>query len=232
MFKNYSFDELWKMDLHEVEKPNYRRGGWSGVYLLEEDGVRYYVKRQENHIKRTWTSPVKGELTFKLENDYMKAFRSRGVPALDSVYFEERKVGADRQAILISEDLKGYTPLDKLYDTESDEELEKIMFKVGQTIRKMHDANFVHRALHSKHLFVKKASDDDFIVKFIDLEKARVFSRNKSCIDDELYRPFMHSKKVSPKLINAIFNGYGEGNFVREKMLAHVSSLVDKYHNR
>ena len=232
MFKNYSFDKLWNMELTEVEAPNYRRGGWSGVCTLREGDTLYYVKRQENHFKRTWTSFIVGELTFKLENHYMKAFKAKGVPALDSVYFEERRMGFKWQAILVTKELKDYTPLNEIYKSENAEVLEPMLKEVGRTIRIMHDAGFVHRALHPKHLFINNHDSSD--VKFIDLEKVRVFSRNKSSLFDDLYRASMTRKLFKSKrmsidsVVTSLLEGYGESPFfVRDNM---ESRLVDKLH--
>jgi hypothetical protein len=67
-----TFDDFWKLEAKWFEEPNKRRGGWSGVARCElklpEGGkAAVFLKRQENHITRTFTHPIRGLSTFVRE---------------------------------------------------------------------------------------------------------------------------------------------------------------------
>ena len=67
-----TFDDFWKLEAKWFEEPNKRRGGWSGVARCELNlpgggKVAVFLKRQEHHITRTFTHPVRGLSTFVRE---------------------------------------------------------------------------------------------------------------------------------------------------------------------
>ena len=206
------FDTIWQMDIPAVEEPNKRRGGWSGVYIYDHknsDGTleRFFIKRQENHYKKTLLNPIKGRLTFELEFINIKKFQERQVPVVEAVFFEQRKFKGKDQAILITKDLKGYTPLEDILKTCLKSEHEALLTISGQLIRQMHDANLVHRCLHPKHLFLKSIGDT-YEGAFIDLEKVREATFNKTSKLDDLRRLLKMKKIDRTALITPLVKGY------------------------
>jgi hypothetical protein len=207
------FETIWKMDLPVVEEPNQRRGGWSGVYIYDhhnDNGAteRFFVKRQENHYKKTLLNPIKGRLTFELEYINIQKFQDRQVPVVEPVFFEQRKYKGKDQAILITKDLKGYTPLEDLLKNSPESEYEAMLTRSGQLIRNMHDAKLVHRCLHPKHLFLIK-KNDAYEGAFIDLEKVRESSFNSSSKRDDLRRLLKLRNLDRSSLIKPLVKGYG-----------------------
>src|SRR4030095_5741238 len=90
------FDDFWHREIAWLEKPNFRRGGWSGVgrwELTAPDGrrVAVFVKRQENHITRTLRHPVRGMATLRREFENLLLFRRCGVPTPALLFFAERR---------------------------------------------------------------------------------------------------------------------------------------------
>ena len=206
------FDTIWQMDIPAVEEPNKRRGGWSGVYIYDHknsDGTleRFFIKRQENHYKKTLLNPIKGRLTFDLEFINIKKFQERNVPVVEAVFFEQRKFKGKDQAILITKDLKGYTPLEDILKTCPKSEYEALLTISGQLIRQMHDANLVHRCLHPKHLFLKKVKDS-YEGAFIDLEKVREASFNSRSKRDDLRRLLKLKNIDRTALVTLLVKGY------------------------
>ena len=63
------FDDIWKLKTKWFEPPNIRRGGWSGVVKIDLDTpqgkIGIFIKRQQNHITKTFIHPIRGMLTFE-----------------------------------------------------------------------------------------------------------------------------------------------------------------------
>lgn len=191
------------MQLEWFEEPNQRRGGWSGVSrcdLTLADGgkVGVFIKRQENHITRTLLHPF-GISTFIREMQNILLFKQAAIPALEPVYFAVRKVEGNLRAILCTEALDGYEPLEDLTDGwlrdgwPDRKSRHRLMAAVASVMARMHDHKIQHNCFYPKHIFVRFAGDE-ISVRIIDLEKAKVkrFRRHASFRD--LYALNRHAK--------------------------------------
>lgn len=177
-----SFEALWARNPEDwFEPPNQRRGGWSGVVRLAvklpaggEAGI--FVKRQENHVYRGLRHLFLPAATFEREFLSQMRFRRLGIPSLEPIYFGQRKVGGNLRAILVTRELAGFEPCDaprreppaKL----GREHRRRLIGKVAETLRRMHDRHLQHNCLYLKHVFVKEAAGD-IEVRLIDLEKVK-----------------------------------------------------------
>lgn len=193
------FDAWWKRKADWFEEPNVRRGGWSGVSRLElemPDGSHraVFLKRQENHVTRTALHPLRGILTFVREMDNILALQAAGVPALKPVYFSERNVDGKQRAILVTEALDGFVPLDKIERANLSLKARAQLVKtVANVVSRLHRHKLVHNCLYPKHLFVRH-SDSGFEVHLIDLEKARRKWRRGSAVFRDLDTLNRHSQ--------------------------------------
>lgn len=172
-----SFDAIWSLPIHWIDAPNDNRGGWSGVGQIEimhrDQVTTLFVKKQLNHITRTWRHPIVGELTFKNEFRMFQHLHSHKMAVPTVVFFAERHVPEGRQAILVTEKLFGFQSLDVVnHQSMQLKAKRKLLISVAETISRMHQLGIQHRALYSKHLFVRE-DDDNFEIAVIDLEKAR-----------------------------------------------------------
>lgn len=180
------FEALWSLEVDWFEPPNKRRGGWSGVVHLElerpdgeTEGV--FIKRQENHQRRTLRHPLTGEPTFAGEMKNILMLQKAGVPTLDPIYFGQREVEGSRQAILVTRELSGFYPLNWWLDKWLKEGWAAardiritVIDEMAQVVRRLHENGLVHNSLHPKHLFVrvdKQGAKAE--VRLIDLEKMR-----------------------------------------------------------
>lgn len=181
----HHFDQLWNYRANWFEEPNNRRGGWSGVGRLElsspgQNEVGLFLKRQEGHQRLTFRHPFRGEPTFSCEFNMMCYLREHGVPAPVPVFFGERIVEKRPQAILMTEELKGYRSLEEVTDELSRQGAPSLSLKrgilraVADTVSKLHGARIQHRSLYPKHLFVRLIATGGAEVTVIDLEKSRV----------------------------------------------------------
>lgn len=173
-----SFDDWWQRDAEWFEEPNYRRGGWSGVSQLEltaPDGSTraVFLKRQENHVCKTLRHPIKGVPTFIREMRNILRLKNAGVAALVPVYFAVRTIEGAQRAVLVTESLEGFSPLDEIVVNALEHNARHQLIKaVADLLRRLHAQRLQHNCLYPKHVFVKRLPAG-FEVRLIDLEKTK-----------------------------------------------------------
>lgn len=168
------FDALWARQLDAVDEPNTSRGGWSSVFRLELEGRGFYLKRQSNYLTRTLHSPL-GEPTFAREFRNIQRYQALGIPALEAVFFGERKVQGERRAILMTRALDGWNDLDSLLEQWPQltaQQQQAILRACGQLARRLHAVRQVHGCFYPKHIFLQ-ADGEAYRAQLIDLEKTR-----------------------------------------------------------
>ncbi|KQB51634.1 lipopolysaccharide kinase [Pseudomonas endophytica] len=168
------FDALWNLQLDAVDEPNTSRGGWSTVFRMDLEGQGFYLKRQSNYLTRTLHRPL-GEPSFAREFRNIQRYQQLGIPALEAVFFGERKVPGERRAILMTRALDGWNDLDSLLEQWPQltrEQQQAILRTCGQLARQLHAARQVHGCFYPKHIFVQ-ADGAGYRAQLIDLEKTR-----------------------------------------------------------
>lgn len=178
-----SFEQIWPVVGDAwFEPPNHARGGWSGVTrqaltMPNGDQVGIFVKRQENHVYRSWRHFFRPAATLEREFRNCRRFRELGIPSMEPIYYAERKVDGKLRAILITRELEGYHSLDSAeywpIRQVARAERQRLIASLAGIIRQMHAHRFQHTCLYPKHLFVKKNPDGSLDARFIDLEKTR-----------------------------------------------------------
>lgn len=176
------FEHFWRMHGEWVEPPNLRRGGESGVQRVQsDDGRLWYIKRQTGHIYRSWLYPF-GRPTVLRERDALKGLHHLGVAAPTTVFCgAERNEQQQWRALLVTEALEGYEPLDDWYAAGGrecyGEALHEQMLKtLADNLARMHRGRWQHSCLYIKHVFVKVSGEGEQArahVALLDLEKAR-----------------------------------------------------------
>ncbi|MEE1921828.1 lipopolysaccharide kinase InaA family protein [Pseudomonas sp. 148P] len=168
------FEQLWALQLDAVDEPNTGRGGWSSVFRLELEGKGYYLKRQSNYLTHTLHRPF-GEPTFAREFRNISRYQKLRIPALQAVYYGERKVDGQRRAILMTRALDDWNDLDSLLGQWPQLPLPQrqgILRACGQLARTLHGAGQVHGCFYPKHIFLRERGDG-WQAQLIDLEKTR-----------------------------------------------------------
>lgn len=174
-----SFAALWALELDTVDTPNTGRGGWSSVSRLEladADGSvhAFYLKRQIDHLSRSLRHPL-GEATFAREFRNIRRYQHDDVPALEAVFFGQRRIAGKVCALLVTRALDDHTPLDRwLADWPALPRATRraIVDAVAGLARTLHGAGHLHNCLYPKHVFVR-VDGDRASARLIDLEKTR-----------------------------------------------------------
>lgn len=180
-----SFDQFWNLKATWFEPPNHRRGGWSGVVKyqlnLAEGDIPVFIKRQENHLTRTWRHCLRGIPTFEKEYRNIQKLRKLNIPTLEAVYFAK----SGKKAILITKALEDFQSLEHLNtDALSRAQKNALINTVAQVIQKLHQHRLQHNCLYAKHIFVSQTAQS-WQVRLIDLEKMkRRLSRKQALIRD------------------------------------------------
>ena len=168
------FDALWAVQLDAVDEPNTSGGGWSSVFRMDLEGQGFYLKRQSNYLTRALHSPL-GEPSFAREFRNIERYKTLGIPALEAVFFGERKVPGERRAILMTRALDGWTDLDSLLEQWSQltaGQQQAILQACGQLARRLHAVRQVHGCFYPKHIFLQP-DGAAYRAQLIDLEKTR-----------------------------------------------------------
>lgn len=173
------FEALWALELDHVDTPNTGRGGWSSVSRLEladADGRvhAFYLKRQTGHLSRSLSHPL-GEATFAREFRNIRRYQRDAVPALEAVFFGQRRIAGKRCALLVTRALDDHRPLDRWlaeWPTLPRATRRAIVDAVANLTRSLHGAGHLHNCLYPKHVFVR-VDGPGASARLIDLEKTR-----------------------------------------------------------
>ena len=179
-----TFDDFWRREIAWFEQPNFRRGGWSGVGRWELDNsqgrrVALFVKRQEDHVTRTWRHPFRGMATLRREFRNLCRFQHLQLPGPRLIYFAERRVEGHLRAMLVTEELAGFRSLEAWTEEWARQgwpamaARQQWITAIADVVRRMHLHHFQHNCLYAKHVFVKPVNSAQVDVRVIDLEKAK-----------------------------------------------------------
>jgi len=175
-----TFSDLWQLDVSWFEPPNNSRGGWSGVVKtrlkVNEQALSVFIKRQDNHLTRTWQHSLRGIPTFQKEYANIRRLQALDIPTLEPVYFGVQGT----KAILVTKALDDFVSLDKLNkDILSPDQIRHLLTAIAEVIRAMHEHRLQHNCLYPKHIFVSQ-TEHGWDVRLIDLEKLRCCLRRKT----------------------------------------------------
>ncbi len=172
-----NFEALWSLQLPWFEEPNHRRNGWSGVVThslqqADETDLNLFIKRQQNHNTPTLWSPIKGEPTFRREFRNIIRLQQCNIPAVEAIYYGERKTGKDYQAILITRALDGYLPIPDFYPS-CEENPSALIQAIAELAVKLHKQGLAHYCFYPGHIFAARDTEGNINLRLIDLEKLR-----------------------------------------------------------
>jgi hypothetical protein len=205
-----SFDALWQLERETVERPNTGRGsdGWSSVCRLELPEREYFLKRQSNHLTRSFAHPM-GEPTFAREFRNIRRYAERQVPALSAAFFGMRKVANEQRAILLTRALSGWRALaDWLVEWPQcpPEQRAQLLDACALLTRRLHAAHLTHCCFYPHHIFVC-AQEQGYTACLIDLEKSHPLRFHRERIRD-VEQFFRHAPQLSTAEINRFLAAY------------------------
>lgn len=168
------FEALWALQLDAVDEPNTGRGGWSSVFRLELEGKGFYLKRQSDYFTRSLQRPF-GEPTFAREFRNISRYQKLDIPALQAVFYGERKQAGQHRAILMTRALDEWIDLEQLlarWSQMAAPQREAILQACGRLARTLHAAGQMHGCFYPKHMFLRERREG-WQAQLIDLEKTR-----------------------------------------------------------
>jgi tRNA A-37 threonylcarbamoyl transferase component Bud32 len=184
-----TFAQLWAKNITWFEQPNQRRGGWSGVGRLQlvnsnRKSQTFYLKKQQNHGRRTWQNPIAGEPTFRREFVNLQLLAAHHFAAPQVAFYAEATENGQQCAVLMTAELVDFKDLAELSDTwlpsASRAQKAQLIKKIANEIKRFHSFGLVHRALYPKHIFIKNV-DANPEIALIDLEKVRKNTNANTC---------------------------------------------------
>ena len=222
------FEALWSLQLDAVDEPNTGRGGWSSVFRLELEGKGYYLKRQQDYFTRSLHRPL-GEPTFAREFRNISRYQKLHIPALQAVFYGERKGQGHHRAMLMTRALDDWQDLDGLlaqWPQLPTEQRAGVLRACGHLARTLHTAKQVHGCFYPKHIFLRQRREG-WQAQLIDLEKTRplLFGRRDRLKDLEplLRRAPVWSDGDLRTLLSAYLDSADDGPAVSE-WLQHLSN--------
>lgn len=185
------FDSWWNAEKKLVEEGNFRgtddSSSWSHVSRIQlKDGRVVYLKRQQNHFPNNTLLKLRKIPTFEIEWQNYQRLQEAGIPTLNIIHFASRKQEGNRQCMVVSEELKGMTPVDEIirgfeaHGWPPRRTRLAMLTALEKVIRKMHNAGIIHNALYARHIYFNIQIDDgipvipdDLHVCLIDLERTK-----------------------------------------------------------
>lgn len=176
-FPASEFEHWWNTSGVWVEPPNQRRGGESGVQLLQQSGSLLYCKRQDGHLYRTFRHPF-GRPTILREIHAYQQFSALGIATPRIVYGGTRKQHNQWQAVLVTEELHGFVNLAQWYDARDRHPANQLVLRqLARTLALLHAARWQHGCCYPKHIFIRPSLNPDGTwhvdIALLDLEKSR-----------------------------------------------------------
>jgi hypothetical protein len=186
-----SLDAWWALALREVEPGNRRRGGASQVFQFSLSGVgALFVKRQEDHVYRSWRHPLRGRLTAEREYHALARCREAGAAVTEAVLYAADMANGRQRGVLVTRALDGYRGLDELTRDGGQPERstrDRVLQGTAALVRILHAAHLEHGCLYPKHVMVQDTwlrtgdIDGQPPVVLIDLEKCARRWRRAVC---------------------------------------------------
>lgn len=204
-----TFNQWWHMPGEWVEEPNKRRGGESGVLKVTQEGRTLYIKRQLNHLYRDISHPF-GQATIIREFKAYQALTKAGINIPKLVYCGT----LDKKALLITEELKGFTDLDSWIISHRDsaffdDAMPIILNNIANMLARFHLNRLQHGSLYGKHIFIKVTQNPTIEIEsaLLDLEKVKYRLSAKAAALHDVPKLKRHSE-LTPQQWQYFINAY------------------------
>jgi len=209
------FDRWWHSTGAWVEPANQRRGGESGVQLLqprEPSHKPLYCKRQSGHTYRSLLHPL-GRPTILRERQAYRALARIGVKTPTIVYCAARQQQGQWQALLVTEALQGFVSLEQWYASAPSAEFRRaVMRQLATTLATLHLARWQHGCCYPKHIFVKTQlglpGEVLAEIALLDLEKSRRRWRARDAARHDLRQLARHRGTMPEADLNDVLQAH------------------------
>jgi len=159
--------ENWRLELGEAERQR--------VFYLKKHRGGSLLERV-----RLWFGPRRARTPGRTEAENVAALKRAGIESMRVVAFGERMARGVSESFFMTEELRGFAPLDDFVRwhfvpaaerTRFDGKLRGLALAVADVARRFHAAGFNHRDFYCCHLFIQELPDRDFAIRLIDLQR-------------------------------------------------------------
>ncbi len=205
---NCNFEHWWTLPGDWIEPPNERGKGWSAVLRAPNDGRPLYVKRQFNYFCRTLRHPL-GWPTASRERHYLDRLDQLGIDVPVPVFHGVRKTERGIEAVLVTEELTGYTDLGTLSSLDPARRAE-VAHALGTVLGRLHRARLQHSCLYDKHVMVRLDDGQPPRIALIDLEKMRPCLTRRNAARRDLDQLHRRQRIFSPEDWQVLLNAHAQ----------------------
>jgi heptose I phosphotransferase len=179
-----SFDAVMNSSIGQLLRTLSDRENWrleatgehgNHVYFLKKHRVRSFVE-----VVRSWIGPRRCATAGRIEAQNVEALKRAGIATMRVVAFGERVRGAHVQSFFMTEELRGFMPLDDFLRQRFvpaaerlriDCDLKALAASVADVANRFHTAGFNHRDFYCCHFFIQELPGPQFAVRLIDLQR-------------------------------------------------------------
>lgn len=164
--------ENWRLELHGTHQQP------CGVFLK-----KHHVRSLHSRL-RAKLGAGPGATAGRIEAENARRLMAEGIDVMRLVAYGERLHGDGlMESFVLTEELRGYVPLEQFIvrrfphqrDAQQprDRDLDELIRKVAEVVRRFHAAGFNHRDLYCCHFFIREPQRGRFEVRLIDLQRVQ-----------------------------------------------------------
>lgn len=164
--------ENWRLELHAPDSAP------RGAFLK-----KHHIRTWQS-LLRAWLGLGPKETAGCVEARNVRRLNADGIAVMDLIaYGEKLHTDGRLESFVLTEELTGYTPLDRLLPkrfpelaeegTRRDPNRRTLFRGVAAVARRFHEAGYNHRDFYCGHFFIKEGPAGTFDIKLIDLQRVQ-----------------------------------------------------------
>ena len=165
--------ENWRFDLSDGE------GGSCRVYVK-----KHHVRRRRSWL-RAWLGRRPAATPARVEMENVARLRQAGIESMRVIALGERfQADGLVESFVITEELRGFLELQFLLPQRfasrrptitrgRNQDLDRLVRRVAEITRKLHETGYNHRDLYAGHFFVREPIAGEFEIRLIDLQRVQ-----------------------------------------------------------
>lgn len=179
-----SFDAVMNYSNGQLLRTLRDRENWRLEVAGDGGSHVFYLKKHRMHSfvegMRAWMSSRCSATAGRIEALNVEALKRAGIGTMRVVAFGERVWGGHAQSFFMTEELRGFTPLDDFVRQRFvpaaerlhiDCDLKALVWSIADVANRFHAAGFNHRDFYCCHFFIQECPGPRFAAHLIDLQR-------------------------------------------------------------